>query len=98
MRVRLISTHVRATPLRRMDHACQTRNKKVSGQLAGVSRFTCGEIDPGIRYIGTFGCGEEPVLLLLLLLLLLVVVVVVVVIVHPGIIHSLSNLMGKCRL
>jgi hypothetical protein len=38
MRVRLIVTHVRATPLGRMDHACQTRNK-VSVQLAGVGVY-----------------------------------------------------------
>jgi hypothetical protein len=57
-----------------MDHACQTLNKKVSGQLAGVSRFTCGEMDPGIRFIGEFGCGEEPVLILLLLVVVVVVV------------------------
>ena len=56
--VRHIVTYVRATPLGRMDRA------RVSGQLAGVGRFTCGEIDSGIRYIGEFGCGEEPVLLL----------------------------------
>lgn len=73
MRVRLIVTHVRATPLGRMDHACQTRNK-VSVQLAGVGRLLVL-----LRYIGEYGCGKEPVLLLL----------------YPGIIHSLSNLMGQ---
>ena len=67
MRVRHIVTHVHATPLGRMDRACQTRNKKFSGQLAGVSRFAWGEIDPGIRYIGEYGCGKVLILLLLLL-------------------------------
>lgn len=39
MTVRLIVTHVRAMPLGRMHRA------RVSGQLAGFCRFTCGEID-----------------------------------------------------
>jgi len=43
MRVRHIVTHVRATPLGLVDHACQTRKKKVSVQLVGVSRVLVGK-------------------------------------------------------